>query len=327
VPAAKRWSVTVLGWVWVLAVIALAVGLVTLDALEEPVLLRQSLAAALGVLLAVGLARRSGGRALVALVLAAVVGASAVVTQWPILLAGAAVATGVLAGCLAVLGTRPGSTFPAVVREVVIALLVAAAGGIGAVGFAVRVDNERFAYTVLGLTLLSTTALVYRLGGGLHGLGGRGVILAAGALVLLLVAVVYTAALTRYGSPELILEVRKAQAWTRDHLGGVPHPVEVLIGIPALAWGISLRSRRRQGWWACVFGTAATAHVASDLVNAADPGLSTALAAAYSLLLGLVLAFALIRLERLLTGRTGRRAADDPAIPPREEPSRLQPLH
>lgn len=320
-------SATVLGWAWVLALIALAVGLVTLDTLEEPVLARQSLAAALGVVLAVGLARRSGGRVSVALVLAVVVGATAVATQWPLLLAGAAVATGVLAGCLAVLGTRPGPTFPAVVREVVIALLVATAGGIGAAGFAVRVDTERFAYTVLGLTLVSTVALVYRLGGGLHSLGRRGLILAGGALVLFVVVVVYTAALTRYGSPELVLEVRKAQDWTRDHLGGVPHPVEALVGVPALAWGVSLRSRRRQGWWACVFGTAATAHVASDLVDAGDPGLSTALAAAYSLVLGLILAFALIRLERLLTGRTGRRAADDRAIPPREEPGRLQPLH
>ena len=63
-------------------------------------------------------------------------------------------------------------------------------------------DTERFAYTVLALAMVATVALVYRLGGGLHGLGRRGLILAAGALVLLLVVLVYTAALTRYGSPE-----------------------------------------------------------------------------------------------------------------------------
>jgi hypothetical protein len=152
-------------------------------------------------------------------------------------------------------------------------------------------------------------------------------ILAAGALVLLVVVVVYTAALTRYGDPTLVAEVDRAQDWTRRNLGGVPHPVEVLIGIPALAWGVSLRSRRRQGWWACAFGAAATAHVASDLIDAGDLTSGTALAAAYSLVLGLFLAFVLIRLERVLTGRTGRRAADDPSIPPRVEPGRWQPLH
>ena len=58
-----------------------------------------------------------------------------------------------------------------------------------------------------------------------------------GATVLLLVVLVYTAALTRYGSPELVLQVRSAQEWVRDQLGGVPHPVEVLVGIPALVVG------------------------------------------------------------------------------------------
>ena len=331
----RRRSAAVLGWAWVLVMVGLPVGLVAMDALEEPVLAQQSVAAALGVVLAAGLAWRSGGRVSVAMVLAVFVGGTAVATQWAVLLAGAAVATAVLAACLAVLGTRPAATFAKVVGEVVLALLIATAGGIGAAGFAVEVDAERFAYTVLALTLVSTTALVYRLGGGMHSLGRRGLVLAAGALVLLVVVVVYTAALTRYGSPELIVEVRKAQAWTREHLGGVPHPVEALIGIPALAWGVSLRSRRRQGWWACAFGTAAIAHVASDLIDsddlslsaALDVGLDSGLAASYSVVLGLFLAFVLIRLERLLTGRTGRRAADDRTIPPREEPGRLQPLH
>ncbi len=312
---------------WLLSLVAVVSGLLALSALEQPLLARQSLAAVLGVVLAVGLARRSGGRVGAALVLATIVGVAAVASQRPLLLAGAAVATGVLAGCLAVLGTRPAPTFPSVIREVVIALLVATAGGIGAAGLAVSVDDERFAYTVLGLTLVSTTALVYRLGGGLHNLGRRGLLLSAGALVLLVVVVVYTAALTRYGDPGLVARVSRVQDWTRETLGGVPHPVEVLIGIPALAWGVSMRSRRRQGWWACVFGTAATAHVASDLIDAGDLAAGAALTAAYSLVLGLLLAFVLIRLERVLTGRTGRRAADDPSIPPRLEPGRWQPLH
>jgi hypothetical protein len=317
----RRWA-AVLRSLWVLALVALAVGLAALHAVDGPTLARQSLAAGLGVILAIGLGVRSGAHLPLATALALVVGVAAVATQWEPLLGGAAVGTGVLAACLAVLATRPAATFRLVVIEVVIALAVAVAGGLAAEGFAVGLDAERFGYTVLALAMVGTTALVYRLAGGMHSLGRRGLILATAALVLLVVVLVYTAALTRYGSPELVEQVRSAQAWARDHLGGVPHPVEVLVGIPALAWGVSMRSRRRQGWWACAFGTAATAHVASDLLGAGDTVRSSGLAGLYSLVLGLLLGYLLIKLERALTGR-----GDGPSRVQRLEPSRLRPLH
>ena len=90
-------------------------------------------------------------------------------------------------------------------------------------------DVERFGYTVLGLALVAIAAAGLPAGrrpararpprpdpGG----GARS--------CCSLVVLVYTAALTRYGSPELVAQVRSAQDWTRDHLGGVPHPLEVL---------------------------------------------------------------------------------------------------
>jgi hypothetical protein len=169
-------------------------------------------------------------------------------------------------------------------------------------------------------------ALVYRLGGGLHILGRRGLFLATGATVLLVVVVVYTAALTRYGSPDLVSNARSAQDWLRDHLGAAPHPVEVLVGIPALAWGVSMRSRRRQGWWVCAFGSVATASVATRLIRQ-DPSLDLALAAGYSLVLGLLLGYAVLRLEWLLTGRPGHHTARAQGIVHRDEPGRLQTLH
>jgi hypothetical protein len=288
-------------------------------------LVQQWLAVALGVTMAIGLATRSGNPVRLFAALALVVGVGAVATQWDPLLAGAAVGTGVVAACLAVMGTTPAPTFPRVVLEVVVALLLASVGGLGVGGYAVEVDNERFVYTVLTLAMVATVALVYRLGGGLHGLGRRGLLLGAVAFALLLVVLVYTAALTRYGSPELVDQVHTAQGWTRDHLGGVPHPVEVLIGIPALAWGVSMRARRRQGWWVCAFGVAATAASASRLVDDGLAEWATALAAIYSVALGLVLGFVAIRLERMLTGRGGRHAGGEPVA--RHEPPRLQPLH
>ncbi len=318
-------SATLLRVVWVLALVALVVALATLRQSEGSTLVQQWLAAALGVTLAVGLAVRSGSQVLLFAALSVVVGAAAVATQWDALLGGAAVGTGVVAACLAVMGTRPAPTYPRVVLEVVVALLVAGAGGLGVAGFAADLDTERFVYTVLALALVAVVALVYRLGGGLHGLGRRGLILAAGALALLLVVLVYTAALTRYGSPDLVEQVRSAQRWTLDHLGGVPHPIEVLVGIPALAWGVSLRSRRRQGWWVCAFGVAATAASTSRLLDHGSTERASALAALYSVVLGVLLGLVVIRLERLLTGRGGRHARSEQAT--RHEPGRLQPLH
>lgn len=318
-------SANALRLVWVLAFVGLAAGLAALRTADGSTLVQQWLAVALGVTLAIGLATRSGAQVLPFAGLALVVGVGAVATQWDPLLAGAAVGTGVVAACLAVMGTRPAPTLARVVLEVVIALLVAGAGGLGVAGFAVEMDTERFVYTVLGLALLATVALVHQLGGGLHGLGRRGLILGAMALAMLLVVLVYTAALTRYGSPDLVEQVRTAQRWTLDHLGGVPHPLEVLIGIPALAWGVSLRSRRRQGWWVCALGVAATAASTSRLLGDGFTEPATALAAVYSVVLGLFLGFAVISLERVLAGRDGRHPRSERLA--RHEPGRLQPLH
>ena len=88
--------------------------------------------------------------------------------------------------------------------------IVAVAGALGVAGFRVDIDPARFAYTVLGLSMVAVVALVYRLGGGLHGLGRSGVLLFGAALVLLVVGLAYTAALTRWGSPELRLDVESA---------------------------------------------------------------------------------------------------------------------
>jgi len=312
----------------VLALLAVAVALSAVRVIEAPVIAHQSLAAALGVLLAIGLAVRSGGSPTVPALLALAVGVAAVLWDWPPLLAGAAAATAVLAACLAVLATRPAESFLSAIREVVLALLLATLGALGVASFSVRLEVERFGYLVIGVAFVATVALVYRLAGGLHSLGRRGLVLAAGATVLLLVVLVYTAALTRYGSPEMVLQVRSAQEWVRDLLGGVPHSVEALVGIPALVWGVSMRSRRRQGWWVCAFGATATATVTHRLLLDDVFSLETALAAAYTLVLGVLLGYLLIRLERLLTGRPSRRTAH--AAPPsfgREEPGRLKPLH
>lgn len=308
-----------------LALVGLTGGLAALRIPDRSTPLEQWLAVALGVTLAIGLAERSGAPVPLFTALALVVGLGALTTRWDPLLAGAAVGTGVVASCLAVVGTRPTPTFPRVVLEVVIALLVAGAGGLAVAGLPATLDRERYLYTVLGLALVAAFALVHQLGGGLHGLGRRGVVLGIVALALLLVVLVYTAALTRYGSPDLVQHVRTRQRWTLDHLGGAPHPLEVLIGIPALAWGVSMRSRRRQGWWVVAFGVVATAASTSRVLGEGPLEWSIALASVYSLVLGLVLGYVVIRLDVALTGRRGRHAGSEQ--PSRSEPGRLRALH
>ncbi len=184
---------------------------------------------------------------------------------------------------------------------------VATAGALGVAGFRVDMDPERSATRCWRLSMAAAVALVYRLGGGLHGLGRGGVLLVAAALVLLVVGLAYTAALTRWGSPGLRLDVDSTRLWLRDHLGAVPHPIEALLGVPALAWGVTMRARRRQGWWVCAFGAAATATAATRLVGTEATALHICLGAAYSIVLGLVLGFVVIRLVRRSRGTPGRR--------------------
>lgn len=319
---------SLLGPLWVLGVLAATGGLITLQVLDLDPLYRQATAAALGVLLALGLSVRSGGRPTYAGLVALAIGGTAVATQWDVALAGAAVGTGVLAACLGVLGTTPASSFRYVVREVVLAQAVATIGALGVAGFMIDLDPPRFAYTVLALSILATIAMVYRLGAGLHGLGRRGLVVGVGAMVVLAVALAYTEALGRWGSPGMIETVDSLKLSVRDALGAVPHPIEVLLGIPALAWGVFMRARRRQGWWVCAFGTAATAPATTRLIDDGVSAVNTTLAATYSLVLGLLLGYLLIRLEQSMQGTHGRRARrGEEAAAHRPEPKRLRALH
>ncbi len=327
-PDRTRRTAQVSRWVWLAAVVLVVGGLVLLQAIDGDRLARQALAAALGVLLTVGLAVRTGGRPLPSGLVALGVGATAVTSQWAPLLAGAAVATAVIAACLGVLGTTPAASMRLVVREVVLAQAVATAGALAVAGYVVEIDPLKFSYLVLAASLAATIAMVYRLGAGLHGLGRRGLALGVTAIVILAIALAYSEALGRWGSPQLTDQVDTVRMWVRERLGAVPHPIEVLLGIPALSWGVFMRARRRQGWWVGAFGVAATAPATSRLIDPGMTAMNTTLAAAYSLALGLLLGYVLIRAEQAFQGTRGARARrSEEASAHRPEPSRLLPLH
>lgn len=313
---------------WFAALLAALVAVVLpWTTVETPAGTRLSGAVALTTIYTHGLAVRTGGRPLISGGLALVLAGVAAVTGAEILLAGAAVGTAVLAGVLAVLATTPAARFLLVVREVVVATLVAVGGAFAVHAYDAELSLERTGYLAIGLSLLGALVLVYRLGAGLHGLGRRGFVMLVSGVGLLSVTLAYTEALAEWGSPRLIGQVESVLVDIRALLGAVPRPIEVLLGFPALAWGVSTRARRRQGWWVCAFGAPGLAVVAVSLVDPTVTLLEAALSLGYSLALGLVVGYAVIRADLFLTGARGRRARRlEEMAAHRPEAGRLQPL-
>ena len=148
----------------------------------------------------------------------------------------------------------------------------------------------------------------------------------AGRRLLLALTLAYAELLRRYGTPGLVDQLLDGVRWSRDHLGAFPRPIETVLGVPALAWGCHMRARRRQGWWVCAFGAAATAPVANSLMNPAialsEVALSVALRPGHRPADRL----RAVRVDLLLTGPRGRRArrAEEEAAA-RPEPKRARP--
>ncbi|MBO9522716.1 MAG: hypothetical protein J7518_14385 [Nocardioidaceae bacterium] len=326
----SRHALTVV-WVVLLAAATAGVALARASA-DLPDLIRQVSAGTISVGLAWGLAVRTGGRPIWAAVLTAGLAVGAFVSGSEEWLAGASVGTGVMAATLAVMATVPAATFRLAIREVVVATLIAWVGAAGVLGYGPdahpRVDADKLGYVVLGLALAGAFALVYRLGAGLHGLGRRGYVVAGTAVVMLALAMAYSEAIAQWGSRDLVNVVDDVRDSLRDTLGAVPHPIVALLGYPALVWGVFMRARRRQGWWVCAFGVAATAPTATRLVASDLSVQSVALGAVYSFVVGIALGYLVIRAEQLLTGTHGRRARrDEEAVAHRPEPGRTEPLH
>jgi hypothetical protein len=273
------------------------------------------------------LAARTGGRPVVFGSLALAVGVVVLVSDVDQLRTGAAVATAVVSAVLGVMATVPAVRFLQAAREVVFAIAIAAIGALATIGFDPVVSVARFEYLTLALSLVGAFAVVYRLGAGLHGLGRRGMVTVLIGALLLAVTLAYAEALRRWGTTDLVDGLLDVVRWSRDTLGAFPRPIETVLGVPALVWGTHMRARRRQGWWLCAFGVAATAPVANALVNPAISYLECALSVVYGLVIGLAIGYAIIRLDLALTGSRGtggRRAEEETAVRP--EPARTSAL-
>ena len=273
------------------------------------------------------LATRTAGRALVSAGLALALAVASLLVGGRVLPTGAAVMTCVVGSVYAVMVTVPAVTGWKAMREALVAALVAAVTAFAAVGFEPTVAIERFEIVSLLLALGLVLAIVYRLGAGLHGLGRRGLIVVAIGLGVLVATLAYAELLRRYGAQSFVSSVLDFADWTSARIGAFPRPLVVLLGLPALVWGTHVRARRRQGWWFCAFGVAATVPLATGLVSPDTSYLEASLRAAYSLVLGLLIGWLVIQVDLALTGpkgRGGRRAEE--AGPHRPEPSRFAEL-
>lgn len=274
-----------------------------------------------------GLAARTGGRPFIFGPLALICGLVAVFSDNDLLLTGAAVGTSAAAAVLGVMITVPAAGLVGAARECVIALLFGAVGAMAAIGFEPAIQKERFEYVGLGLAFAAAIVLVYRLGAGFHGIGRRGLVIVGVGGVVLAATLLYAELLRRYGSTGLVDELLTWVRWSREHLGAFPRPIATVLGVPALAYGCHMRARRRQGWWVCAFGVAATSPAATALANPAVSVSEAGLSIVYSLVLGLLLGWLLIRLDLALTGTRGRRSRDaEQAAAVRPEPRRFEPL-
>ena len=253
-----------------------------------------------------GLAARTGGRPVIFGGLTLVLGALVLWLDQDYLRTGAAVMTCVVSAVLGVMATTPAVRFLRAARECVVAVLIAAIGAMATIGFDPVVSVVRFEYVTLGLAIAGAFAVVQRLGAGLHGLGRRGLVVVAIGGVVLAVTLLYAEMLRRYGSQDLVDNLLGGVRWSRDHLGAFPRPILTVLGVPALAWGCHMRARRRQGWWLCAFGVAATTPVANALVNPAISLLECGLSVLYGLVVGLVIGYAIIRADLALTGSRGQ---------------------
>jgi hypothetical protein len=273
------------------------------------------------------LAARTGGRPVIFGALALALGLLAAWADSDLISTGTSVLTTAVAAVLGVMVTVPAKSFLASIRECVLGMGLAAIGAMAAIGFEPAIDVTRFEYLGLGIALVGAEILVFRLGAGLHGLGRRGVGVVAVGAALLLATLLYAELLRRYGSAGLVDWLLAQVDWSREHLGAFPRPIVAVLGVPALAYGCHMRARRRQGWWVCAFGVAATSPVATSLGNPAVALSEVVLSAVYGLLVGLVLSYLVIRLDLALTGNTGRRSRRaEQAAAVRPEPRRTAPL-
>lgn len=295
----------------------------TVIAVDTPDWIERPSAALLMLVFTIGLIHRGGGHMRIWVPIVTVLGVAAVALETNFLLASCAVVCAVLSAVWAVLVTRPAPNLLAAIREYVLALLVALSGTVSVAAWNAPVNYQRFNLIVVAVSLVLAIALVWNLGAGLHGLGRQSLGILAGVAALLIVLLAYSSFVRTHGSQTVVDMFSDLVLWTRQTFEGVPRPVEVFIGFPALIVGVSMRSSRREGWWVLIFAVLGTAVLSTALVTPSARPTYVGLSALYSIVLGLLVG--LIARHFVVRERSARAAR---AIEPiaRVEPPRFAAL-
>lgn len=306
--------------VWIIATLGAGTSVVDTGA---PSWIERPAAAILMVIFALGITHRAGGRMRIWMPMVGVLALAAVVLETNVLLAAAAAVTAVLAAVQSVVNTRPAATLIGAVTEYVIALVGALSGTLAVAAWNAPVNYQRFNLVVISAALTLAIAMMWNLGAGLHGLGRQGLLIPTGIAVLLLIVLAYSSFVRTHGSQTVIDGLSQTVIWMRQNFGGVPRPVEVLIGFPALVVGISIRSKHREGWWVLVFAVIGTSVVTTSLVTPSALPTYIGLSTLYSSILGL--AVGLVARHFVMRERSSRASrAVEPVA--RVEPPRTAPL-
>ncbi len=292
-------------------------------AVNSPGWIERPSAALLMVVFTIGLTHRGGGFMRIWLPLVFLLGLMSVILETNMLLAASAAATAVLSAVWAVLVTRPAATAVSATGEYAVTLVVALSGTVAVAAWNAPVDYQRFNLAVLTIALGLAISLVWNLGAGLHGLGRQNFLILAGVAALVVLVLVYSSFVRSNGSQALIQFFTDAVIWTRQNINGVPRPVEVFVGFPALIVGVSLRSKHREGWWVQVFAVIGTGVLTTSLVTPGAFPTYIGLSTLYSAILGL--GVGLILRHQVLKERSARAARAIEEVV-RVEPPRFAPL-
>lgn len=302
-PTAARFVMVLVGLAWVVGTVGSSTSIV---AVHTPSWVERPSAALLMVVFAIGLTHRGGGYLRLWLPVTVVLGTAAVTLETNVLLASAAAVTAVLGAVWAVLVTRPAATMIGAIGEYVVTLAVALSGTLAVAAWNAPVNYQRFNLTVLAIALGLAITLVWNLGAGLHGMGRQNFAILACIAAMVLMVLVYSSFVRSHGSQSLVHTISDWVIWTRQHFHGVPRPVEVFIGFPALIVGVSLRSRRREGWWILVFAVIGTGVLTTSLVTPGAFPTYIGLSTLYSSILGLIVG--LVLRQQVMKERSARAA-------------------
>lgn len=315
-----RWVMLGVFVMWVVGTLGAASAVVAVDV---PGWVERPAAALLMLVFTIGVIHRGGGHMRIWIPIVVALGGAAVVLETNWLLGSSAVVCAALSSVWAVLVTRPAGSALAAIREYVLALVLALSGTLAVAAWNAPVNYQRFNMIVVAVSLAMAIALVWNLGAGLHGLGKQNLAILAGVAALLIILLAYSSFVRTHGSQTIVDAFSDLVLWSRQNFEGVPRPVEVFIGFPALIVGVSMRSTRREGWWVLVFAVIGTAVLTTSLVTPGAYPTYVGLSTLYSVILGLIVG--LIIRHYVVRQRSARSAR---AIEPiaRVEPPRFAAL-